>query len=78
MNTTHQQILDRLKLLPETLLQEVLHFINLLLSRRPTAPSFAQALRQFRAQIEAEGSDIEEKDFFEDIRDRTPVPVSFE
>lgn len=80
MNTTHQQILTRLKLLPETLLQEVLLFIDFLLSRRPPTPisppksSFAQALSQFRAQVEAEGSDIEETDFFADIRDRTPAP----
>ena len=36
--------------------------------------SFAQALRKFRTQIEAEGSDLEERDFFADVRDRTLAP----
>ena len=36
--------------------------------------SFAQALRKFRTQIEAEGSDLEERDFFADVRDRTFAP----
>ncbi|NER93548.1 MAG: hypothetical protein F6J86_06875 [Symploca sp. SIO1B1] len=35
--------------------------------------AFAQALSQFRIQVEAEGSDIEERDFFADVRERTPA-----
>ncbi|NER52066.1 MAG: DUF2281 domain-containing protein [Symploca sp. SIO1A3] len=82
MNTTQEQILERLKLLPESILPEVLLFVDFLLSRltspiqatQRSKPSFAQALSQFRIQVEAEGSDIEERDFFADVRERTPAP----
>ncbi|MEQ9000812.1 MAG: hypothetical protein RID53_30460 [Coleofasciculus sp. B1-GNL1-01] len=82
MNTTQEQILERLKLLPKSRLPEVLLFVDFLLSRlqppiqatQNTKSSFAQALTKFRAQVEAEGSDIEERDFFADVRDRTPAP----
>lgn len=79
MHTTQQQILERLRLLPETMLREVLLFVDFLHSR-PKSPidtnpnaqsSFVCGLKHFRAQIEAEGSDIEERDFFADVRDRT-------
>jgi hypothetical protein len=54
-----------LKLLPERELPEVLLFVDFLLSRlqppiqatQNTKSSFAQALSQFRAQVESEGSD---------------------
>lgn len=84
MQTTQDQIHQRLKLLPEPILREVLLFIDFLLSRLnispatitpPITPNFSQALNQFRAQVEAEGSDIEEIDFFADVRDRTPAPA---
>jgi hypothetical protein len=72
MHTTQAQILERLKLLPESMLKEVLLFVDFLLSRlkRPTS-AFAEALSQFRAQVEAEGSDVEEIDFFAGARDST-------
>ncbi|NER23554.1 MAG: hypothetical protein F6J96_23190 [Symploca sp. SIO1C2] len=35
--------------------------------------AFAQALSQFRIQVEAEGSDIKERDFFADVRERNPA-----
>ncbi|NEQ71540.1 MAG: hypothetical protein F6K21_39890 [Symploca sp. SIO2D2] len=81
MNTTQEQILEHLKLLPETMRLEVLLFVDFLLSRlqppiqatQRSKPSFAQALSQFRTQVEAEGSDIEERDFFADVRERTPA-----
>ncbi|MEQ9235361.1 hypothetical protein [Coleofasciculus sp. E2-BRE-01] len=65
MNTTQEQIIERLKLLPERELPEVLLFVDFLLSRlhppiqatQNTKSPFAQALSQFRAQVEAEGSD---------------------
>ena len=83
MHTTQEKILERLKLLPEGSLQEVLHFVDFLLSRLkypiPTSQdlrsTFNEALSRFRAQVEAEGSDIEEVDFFANVRDRTPVPA---
>jgi hypothetical protein len=86
MQTTHEQIRQRLSLLPETMLQDVLLFIDFLLSRLKikiaTAPpipesatNFAIALGQFREQVQAEGSDLEEIDFFADVRDRTPAPA---
>jgi hypothetical protein len=79
MQTTHEQIRQRLSLLPETMLQDVLLFIDFLLSRLKikiaTAPpvpesatNFAIALGQFREQVQAEGSDLEEIDFFADVR----------
>ena len=79
---TRDEILERLKLLPEDMLREVLLFIDFLLGRlKQTSPSargskssFAEALGQFRAMVEAEGSDLEERDFFADVRDRTPAP----
>jgi hypothetical protein len=79
MHTTQDQILERLKLLPENMLREVLLFVDFLVSRlrqpiqfsQESKPTFVEALRQFRAQVEAEGSDIEEIDFFADVRDRT-------
>lgn len=82
MNTTQEQILERLQLLPESMLPEVLLFVDFLLSRlQPPIQAtqnlkspFAQALSQFLAQVEAEGSDIEERDFFADVRERTPAP----
>ncbi|NJN21333.1 MAG: hypothetical protein HC812_09260 [Leptolyngbya sp. RL_3_1] len=72
MPTTQEQILERLKLLPESMLKEVLLFVDVLLIRlkrptqivQPSTLAFAEALGQFRAQVEAEGSDIEEIDFF--------------
>ena len=81
MNTTQNQILERLQLLPEKMLSEVLLFVDFLLSRRKSSekispdskPAFAQALNKFLAQVEAEGSDIEERDFFAHVRDRTPA-----
>ena len=82
MHTTQEKILERLQLLPENMLREVLLFIDFLLSRLSRASQFSQgsetgftkALKQFRTQIEAEGSDIEEVDFFANVRDRTPAP----
>lgn len=79
MHTTQEQILERLKLLPESMLKEVLLFVDFLLSRlkrptqitQPSTSAFAEALSQFRAQVEAEGSDIEETDFFTGSRDFT-------
>jgi hypothetical protein len=79
MQTTHEQIRQRLSLLPETMLQDVLLFIDFLLSRLKTkiatappvpesATNFAIALGQFREQVQAEGSDLEEIDFFADVR----------
>lgn len=85
MQNTQDKINQRLSLLPETMLQDVLLFIDFLLSRlKLSIPSlsidpspssdFAQALNQFRSQVETEGSDIAEIDFFADVRDRTPAP----
>lgn len=79
MQTTQEQILERLKQLPEAMLREVLLFVDFLLGRlkqstliyQDSKPTFIEALGQFRAQIEAEGSDIEEIDFFDNVRDRT-------
>jgi hypothetical protein len=81
MNTIQEQLLERLKLLPETMLRDVLLFVDFLLSRlspsipivNHSQPSFTQALNKFRAQVEAEGSDLDEIDFFLDVRDRSPV-----
>lgn len=81
MQTTQEQIRERLALLPETRLQEVLLFVDFLVSRLrlPTqpqkSPSFQNALQQFRLRVEDEGSDLEEVDFFEDVRDRSPAPT---
>jgi len=81
MQTTQEQIRDRLNLLPDKQLQEVLLFIDLLLSRVnlrtqvEKSSSFSDALQQFRGRIEAEGSDIPEVDFFQDGRDRSPAPT---
>lgn len=77
MQTTREQILNQLKLLPESRLREVLLFVEFLLSRlnypvrnELDSPStFTEALTEFRAQVETEGSDIEEVDFFADARD---------
>ena len=82
MHTTREEILERLKLLPENMLREVLLFVDRLLGRlkhpvqtyRGSKSSFAEALSQFRAIVEAEGSDLEERDFFANVRDRTPAP----
>ena len=69
MQTTQDQILERLALLPETRLQEVLLFVDFLVSRLGLArqsqkpPSFGNALQKFRLQVEDEGSDIEEVDW---------------
>ncbi|MGK7891934.1 MAG: hypothetical protein AB4042_21615 [Leptolyngbyaceae cyanobacterium] len=76
MQTTQDRIRDRLNLLPDKQLQEVLLFVDFLLSRlglvaQPQTSSFSEALQQFRLQVEAEGSDIEEVDFFQDVRDQT-------
>ena len=81
MQTIQEKICDRLDLLPEQKLQEVLLFIDNLIdpssantqAKPPT--SFREALREFRALVEAEGSDILEIDFFQDVRDRTPAPT---
>ncbi|MEM9219142.1 MAG: hypothetical protein AAGD25_33010 [Cyanobacteria bacterium P01_F01_bin.150] len=81
MQTTQDQIRERLALLPETRLQEVLLFVDFLISRlglspQPQkSPSFKNALHQFRLKVQAEGTDIEEVDFFENIRDRSPAPT---
>ena len=81
MQTTQDQIRERLALLPETRLQEVLLFVDFLVSRLglPTqpqkVPSLSNALQTFRLQVENEGSDLEEVDFFEDVRDRSPAPT---
>lgn len=81
MQTTQDQIRERLALLPETRLQEVLLFVDFLVSRLGVAtqsqksPSFWNALQQFRQQVEDEGSDIEEVDFFSNVRDRSPSPT---
>ena len=83
MHTTQEKILERLQRLPEGRLEEVLHFVDFLLSRPKQSIPFSQdqrltfneALRQFRAQVEVEGSDLEEIDFFADVRDRTPAPA---
>ncbi|NEP45253.1 MAG: hypothetical protein F6K35_40935 [Okeania sp. SIO2H7] len=75
MQTTKDQIRERLALLPETRLQEVLLFVDFLVSRlglpiqSQPSPSFSNALQTFRLQVENEGSDLEEVDFFEDVRD---------
>ncbi|NET09492.1 MAG: hypothetical protein F6K09_31060 [Merismopedia sp. SIO2A8] len=75
MQTTQDRIRERLALLPETRLQEVLLFVDFLVSRlglpiQPQpSPSFSNALQTFRLQVENEGSDLEEVDFFEDVRD---------
>lgn len=81
MQTTQDRIRDRLNLLPDQQLQEVLLFVDFLLSRlgraaqAQTSSSFSEALQQFRLQVETKGSDIEEVDFFQDARDRTPAPT---
>ena len=81
MQTTQDQIRERLALLPETRLQEVLLFVNFLVSRLGLATqsqkslSFGNALQKFRLQVEDEGSDIEEVDFFIDVRDHSPAPT---
>ncbi len=81
MQTTQDQIRERLRLLPEAHLQEVLLFVDFLLSRLGLSAqtqeksSFSDALQQFRIQVETEGSDIEEVDFFQDVRDRSPAPT---
>jgi hypothetical protein len=82
MNTIQEQLLERLKLLPDTMLRDVLLFVDFLLSRlspsiqilNQSQPSFVQALNKFRAQVEAEGSDLDERDFFSDVRDRSLAP----
>lgn len=79
MHTTQEQILERLKLLPENMLREVLLFIDSLIGRlkqpiqfsQGSKTTFTEALCQFRTQVDAEGSDIEEVDFFADVRDQT-------
>ena len=37
-------------------------------------PLITQAFNTFRAQVEAEGSDLDERDFFSDVRDRSLAP----
>ena len=78
MHKTQEKILERLNLLPESRLREVLLFIEFLISQltRPTStpqpPSaFAHALAQFRTIVVAQGSDIQEVDFFENVRGLT-------
>jgi hypothetical protein len=66
------------------MLPEELLFIDFLLSSlqppihdtQNTKSPFAQALSQFRAQVEAEGSDIEERDFFADVRTGLGNPIA--
>ena len=61
------------------MLREVLLFVDFLVGRlkqpiqfsQDSKPTFVETLRQFRAQVEAEGSDVEEVNFFADVRDRT-------
>ncbi len=81
MYTTQEKILERLNLLPENRLREVLMFTEFLISQltrpipAPQPPStFAHALAQFRTIVATQGSDIQEVDFFENVRDCTLTP----
>jgi len=82
MHTTQEKIVERLQLLPESMLREVLLFVDFLLNRLSRSGQFSQdseggfteALAHFRTQVDAEGTDIEEIDFFSDVRDRTLTP----
>ena len=88
MQSTQDQILERLRLLPEGMLREVLRFVEVLVERlgggraisKPEQDnagkrSLGEAIQLLRSQIEAEEHPLEEEDIFADVRDQTPAPL---
>lgn len=87
MQSTQEQIIDKLRLLPEGMLREVLRFVEALAGRlgggktvaEPSQAegkrSLGEAIRLLRSQIEAEETPLEDEDIFADVRDRTPAPL---
>ncbi len=88
MQSTQDQILERLRLLPEGMLREVLRFVEVLVerlggSKTISTPvqdgsgkrSLGEAIQLLRSQIDSEEMLLEDEDIFADVRDQTPAPL---
>ena len=88
MQSTQDQILERLRLLPEGMLREVLRFVEVLVERLGggkaiSAPvqddsgkrSLGEAIQLLRSQIDSEETLLKDEDIFADVRDQTPAPL---